>query len=110
MTEAASWTTPQQLRELLVMLLVHCEVLSPLKLWNAFWKFMSEDIVYQQRRQLNFMEYVITDLEVQTYTFIEISCCYFSMIRLSLNIQIYQKLKNVLPHAYLTLFLLRQNI
>uniref|UniRef100_A0A0D3D610 ATP-dependent DNA helicase n=1 Tax=Brassica oleracea var. oleracea TaxID=109376 RepID=A0A0D3D610_BRAOL len=77
MTEAATWATPQQLRELFVMLLVHCEVLSPLKLWNAFWKYMSEDIVYQQRRLLNFTDYDLSDVELQTYTLIEVELLLF---------------------------------
>ncbi|CAG7875470.1 unnamed protein product, partial [Brassica rapa] len=77
MTEAATWATPQQLRELFVMLLVHCEVSSPLKLWNAFWKCMSEDIVYQQRRLLNFTDYDLSDVELQIYTLIEVELLLF---------------------------------
>lgn len=59
------------------MLLVHCEVSSPLKLWNAFWKYMSEDIVYQQRRLLNFTDYDLSDVELQTYTLIEVELLLF---------------------------------
>lgn len=92
MTEAASWATPQQLRELFVMLLVHCEVSSPRKLWNAFWKFMSEDIVYQQRRLLNFADYDITDLELQTYTLIEVELLLFQYDK---NLSQYSDLPNI---------------
>ncbi|CAN6807622.1 unnamed protein product, partial [Brassica oleracea] len=77
MTEAATWATPRQLRELFAMLLVHCEVSSPLKLWDAFWKYMSEDIVYQQRRLLNFTDYDLSDVELQTYTLIEVELLLF---------------------------------
>lgn len=48
MKEASLWAIPDQLRNLFVMLLVHCEVTNPLKLWNSFLKYLSEDIVYLQ--------------------------------------------------------------
>uniref|UniRef100_A0A0D2ZUB6 ATP-dependent DNA helicase n=1 Tax=Brassica oleracea var. oleracea TaxID=109376 RepID=A0A0D2ZUB6_BRAOL len=72
MKEASLWATPNQLRNLFVMLLVHCEVSNPLKLWNSFSKDLSEDIVYLQRKLLKFGNLNLKEKEIESYTLIEI--------------------------------------
>ncbi|GJU75430.1 DNA helicase [Tanacetum coccineum] len=42
--EASFSSTPNELRNLFVQILIFCEVASPLRLWNAYWEQMSDDI------------------------------------------------------------------
>jgi hypothetical protein len=48
--DAAQWTTPYQLKQLFVIILLFCEVLDPLKLYTDHSSHMSEDIVYRVNR------------------------------------------------------------
>jgi len=68
MKEASLWATANQLRNLFVMLLVHCEVTNPLKLWNSYWKDLSEDMVFEQIKLFNFRRMNLSDEEMQINT------------------------------------------
>jgi len=72
MKEASLWATANQLRNLFVTLLVHCEVINPLKLWNSYWIDLSEDMVFEQRKLFNFRRMNLSEEEMQSYTLMEI--------------------------------------
>lgn len=72
MKEASLWATPNQLHNIFVMLLVHCEVSNLLKLWKSFLKDLSEDIVFLQRKLLKVENLNLKKEEIESYTLIEI--------------------------------------
>ena len=72
MTEAYQFASPRYLRQMFVLILIYNHVSDPQKLWNNTWEFMSEDILWHQRRLLQFPELELTPHELQQYTLIEI--------------------------------------
>ncbi|KAL1189417.1 hypothetical protein V5N11_012169 [Cardamine amara subsp. amara] len=72
MAESSQWAYACQLRELFVLILIYCEVVDPLKLWNNCWRSLSEDILHMQRRRLGFEELNLQDKEIQQYVLIEL--------------------------------------
>ncbi|KAF8102818.1 hypothetical protein N665_0193s0002 [Sinapis alba] len=50
--EPSYWATGRQLRRLFVIIILFCQVINPLKLWDHTWKFLAEDILYMKRRDL----------------------------------------------------------
>ena len=70
--EASSWGTRTQLRQLFSTILMHCEVIDPCRLWELNWKLLSEDILYKQRRILNFPNLHLSDEQIQNYALLEI--------------------------------------
>ncbi len=51
LTEAATYQRGQQLRELFVVILIHCEVSDCLNIWQTHRENLSEDILYNMRKQ-----------------------------------------------------------
>lgn len=70
--EAATWGNGSQLRQLFSTILLHCEVVNPGSLWESNWKILSEDILYKQRRLLNFPDLQLSDEQLQNYSLLEI--------------------------------------
>lgn len=70
--EAATWGNGSQLRQLFSTILLHCEVVNPGSLWESNWKILSEDVLYRQRRLLNFPDLQLSDEQLQNYSLLEI--------------------------------------
>ncbi|XP_056846795.1 uncharacterized protein LOC130497734 [Raphanus sativus] len=70
--EPSYWATGRQLRRLFVLILVYCQVISPLKLWEHSWKFLAEDILYMKRKEFRFPELELEDEQLKQYTLIEV--------------------------------------
>ena len=72
MDEAIRWGTPYQLRQLFVLLLIYCEVGSPLSLWNRCWKSLGEDMLNRKRKTFGFPKLQLNEYEIKQYTLMEI--------------------------------------
>ncbi|KAF8083394.1 hypothetical protein N665_0776s0019 [Sinapis alba] len=70
--EPSYWATGRQLRRLFVIILLFCQVIDPLKLWNHTWRFLSEDVLYMKRKEFRFLGLELTDEQLQQYTLIEL--------------------------------------
>ncbi|KAF8095209.1 hypothetical protein N665_0339s0078 [Sinapis alba] len=70
--EPSYWATGRQLRRLFVIILLFCQVINPLKLWNHTWKFLAEDILYMKRKEFRFPGLELTDEQLKQYTLIEL--------------------------------------
>ena len=66
--EPSYWATGRQLRRLFVIILVYCQVISPLKLWDHTWKFLAEDILYLKRKEFHFPNLQLEDEQLKHYT------------------------------------------
>ncbi|PWA60820.1 hypothetical protein CTI12_AA376480 [Artemisia annua] len=49
-TEVGGWAFGPQLRDTFVTILLFCDVSRPLKLWEASWNTLSEDILHKKRK------------------------------------------------------------
>ncbi|KAF8049879.1 hypothetical protein N665_2102s0002 [Sinapis alba] len=70
--EPSQWATGRQLRRLFVTILIYCQVIDPLKLWNHTWRFLSEDILYMKRKEFRFPGLELEDDQIKQYTLIEL--------------------------------------
>ncbi|CAN7050018.1 unnamed protein product [Brassica rapa subsp. trilocularis] len=70
--EPSYWATGRQLRRLFVIILVYCQVISPLKLWDHTWKFLAEDILYLKRKEFHFPNLELEDEQLKHYTLLEL--------------------------------------
>ncbi|XP_075650013.1 uncharacterized protein LOC142620542 [Castanea sativa] len=70
--EASSWASGKQLRQLFVTMLLFCEVVDPLSLWESNWKLITKDILNRQRRILQFQELILLDDQLRNYGLYEI--------------------------------------
>nr|XP_043614567.1 ATP-dependent DNA helicase PIF1-like [Erigeron canadensis] len=71
-TEAKSWATGPQLRQLFVTMLLFCEVSSPINLWNAHWEDFCEDILYRKRKLFMFPGLQLSDEQKKNYCLMDI--------------------------------------
>ncbi|KAM6543032.1 hypothetical protein CsatB_007479 [Cannabis sativa] len=72
LTEAAIWTTGNELRHLFVTILIHCQVSDARKLWQSNYTTLSEDIVTLQRKRFRIKDLQLNDIQVEAYTLFEI--------------------------------------
>ncbi|RIA04389.1 hypothetical protein BRARA_K01375, partial [Brassica rapa] len=70
--EPSSWATGRQLRRLFVLILVYCQVVDPLKLWEHTWMFLAEDILYMKRKEFRFPGLDLQDEQLKQYTLLEV--------------------------------------
>ncbi|KAL7289494.1 hypothetical protein TKK_0016681 [Trichogramma kaykai] len=56
MREAAVFMMPKQLRNLYVRILIHCNPLDPLKLWNDYKNMMSEDFARHYNQNYSYVK------------------------------------------------------
>ncbi|KAF8100721.1 hypothetical protein N665_0218s0059 [Sinapis alba] len=70
--EPSLWATGRQLRSFFVLILVYCQVISPLKLWEHTWKFLADDILYIKRKEFRFLELELEDEQLKQYTLLEV--------------------------------------
>ena len=67
LSENAHSSFPHQLREMFVNILANCSVTDPLKLWEAHWKCLSDDIVLNRRRVTENNTLQLSDTDIQSY-------------------------------------------
>ncbi|XP_071700127.1 uncharacterized protein [Rutidosis leptorrhynchoides] len=70
--EASASTTRAQLRSLFVQMLMFCEVMSPLRLWNENLELMADDIPLRAADSLHIDNLHINDTELRQYVLCEI--------------------------------------
>ncbi|XP_071713211.1 uncharacterized protein [Rutidosis leptorrhynchoides] len=70
--EASVSATSAQLRSLFVHILVFCEVVNPLRLWNENWQLMADDIPLRATATLHIDNLHINEPELQQYVLCEI--------------------------------------
>ncbi|XP_071740458.1 ATP-dependent DNA helicase PIF1-like [Rutidosis leptorrhynchoides] len=71
-SEAKSWASGAQLRELFVTMLLFCHVNKPLQLWELHWEALSDDIVRKKRKLFNFPDLILTEAQIKNYCLVEI--------------------------------------
>ncbi|XP_074299946.1 uncharacterized protein LOC141631133 [Silene latifolia] len=72
LNEANRWAMPSQLRELLVTLILFCEVTDVKTLWENSYSMLSDDIERNKRRAFNHPTLVLQEDVKRSYTLIEI--------------------------------------
>lgn len=67
MEEASAYMMPYELRALFAILLIHCEVINPIELWEQFQRYMIEDYLkhgYDETTAITFaLQHIKRDLE-----------------------------------------------
>ncbi|CAO2834987.1 unnamed protein product, partial [Amaranthus hypochondriacus] len=71
-TEASFWATAQYLRKFFAILLMSNSISRPKFVWNETWKFLSEDILYRQRKIIRLHDLRLTEIQLKNYTLVEI--------------------------------------
>ncbi|XP_059311363.1 ATP-dependent DNA helicase PIF1-like [Lycium ferocissimum] len=72
LAEAACWASGNELRNLFVTILIHCQVSDSYKLWRTNYGILSEDIISLQRKRFQLKELQLTEKQVEAYTLFEI--------------------------------------
>ena len=72
MSEAAQWASGNELRNLFVTILIHCQVSDSHKLWENNYNILSEDITSMQRKRLHLKDLQLTDKQIEAYSLLEI--------------------------------------
>ncbi|KAL3513656.1 hypothetical protein ACH5RR_026373 [Cinchona calisaya] len=70
--EAANWQTGQQLHELFVTILLFCEVVNPLDLWEKNYELLSDDIFHRQRHLLGSNNITFSLSQIMNYALYEV--------------------------------------
>ncbi|WOG91187.1 hypothetical protein DCAR_0310435 [Daucus carota subsp. sativus] len=72
LNEAAGWATGNELRNLFVTILIHCQVSDASHLWKNCFIALSEDITSLHRKRFNNKELKLTEEQVEAYTLVEL--------------------------------------
>ncbi|GKA09309.1 ATP-dependent DNA helicase PIF1-like protein [Tanacetum coccineum] len=70
--EASLWALGPQLRDLVVTILLFCDVSRPLKLWEENWEVLSDDILHKKHLLFKYPELQLTKEQIQNYCLLEI--------------------------------------
>ncbi|XP_057792157.1 uncharacterized protein LOC131008997 [Salvia miltiorrhiza] len=71
--EASHWASAKSLRSLFVTTLLSSESISrPEVVWNSCWKLLSDDVLYNRRKNLRHPDLLLSDLEIQNFALVEI--------------------------------------
>ncbi|XP_020082250.1 uncharacterized protein LOC109705878 [Ananas comosus] len=70
--EASHWSSPFNLRQLFVTLVMYCEVGDPKKLWDDYWELMSDDILYRLEEMLGIRNLKMPRQDLQNYVLFEL--------------------------------------
>ena len=70
--EACISASSPELRFLFAQILTHCEVASPLELWNKYWREMGHDIPAIISQKVRIPTYYVNDSELQGYILYEL--------------------------------------
>ncbi|XP_057456739.1 uncharacterized protein LOC130747739 isoform X2 [Lotus japonicus] len=66
--EAKDWGPGHYLRKLFLRLLISNSITRPEKVWQQTWQWLSEDVLYQQRKLSNIQDLQLSDNELQNIT------------------------------------------
>lgn len=69
LSENSDSSMPFQLRAMFVNILVYCSVSNPYGLWEAHWKALSDDVLYNKRKVTENIHLSLTEYEIQNYAF-----------------------------------------
>ncbi|KAH0735831.1 hypothetical protein KY285_011538 [Solanum tuberosum] len=72
LAEAACWASGNELRNLFVTILIHCQVSDSSKLWRSNYEILSEDITSLQRKRFQLEDLQLTEKQLESYTLFEI--------------------------------------
>ncbi|XP_016192834.1 uncharacterized protein LOC107633747 [Arachis ipaensis] len=70
--EVAELASAAQLRRLFVMLLLSGSMGRPLSVWEQTWCYLSDDILYRRRHELQYPDLTMSQDELQTFCLLEI--------------------------------------
>lgn len=70
--EASTWATTKELRSLFVHILLFCEVLSPVALWDKHWQDMADDVQRNIEASTGFYPDNMNDDSLQQYVLFEL--------------------------------------
>ncbi|XP_025665010.1 uncharacterized protein [Arachis hypogaea] len=70
--EVAELASAAQLRRLFVMLLLSGSMGRPLLVWEQTWTYLSDDILYRRRHELQYPDLTMSQDELQTFCLLEI--------------------------------------
>ncbi|KAF7839564.1 uncharacterized protein G2W53_008046 [Senna tora] len=70
--EASHWGSGQYLRSLFVTMLLSNTISRPDIVWEKCWDILSEDARYTQRRDIQFLELQVSDMELRNFALTEI--------------------------------------
>lgn len=68
LSENSHSAMPQQLRAMFVNILLYCSISDPLRLWDAHWQIMSDDIVRTRRRITENNNLSLSEHEIKNYS------------------------------------------
>lgn len=77
LSENSNSAMPFQLRAMFVNILVYCSVSNPLGLWEAHWKALSDDVLYNKRKVMENIHLTLSEYEIQNYTLAGLCKYYF---------------------------------
>ncbi|KAM3234137.1 hypothetical protein P3L10_019496 [Capsicum annuum] len=72
LAEAACWASGNELRNLFVTILIHCQVSDSAKLWRTNYEILSEDITSLQRERFQVKDLQLTEKQLEAYTLFEL--------------------------------------
>jgi hypothetical protein len=70
--EAIATATSPQLRQLFVSIVLFCEIVDPLVLFNQFWHSMHDDILYRLRISFKMPNLILSDDQLKNYVLYEL--------------------------------------
>ncbi|XP_061351494.1 uncharacterized protein LOC133296511 [Gastrolobium bilobum] len=73
--EASFWASGHYIRRLFALLLFCNNMSRPKYVWEQCWKLLSDDILYQQRKNMNRQDLVMTDEQIKNVSLAEIESC-----------------------------------
>ncbi|XP_019240131.1 PREDICTED: uncharacterized protein LOC109220120 [Nicotiana attenuata] len=79
LAEAALWATGNELRNLFVTILIHCQVTDCRKIWKTNFEILSEDIISLQRKRFRLKDLQLTKKQLEAYTLFEIESILLKM-------------------------------
>nr|XP_025887491.1 uncharacterized protein LOC112941712 [Solanum lycopersicum] len=72
LAEAACWASGNELRNLFVTILIHCQVSDSSKLWRSNYEILSEDITSLQLKRFQLEDLKLNEKQLESYTLFEI--------------------------------------
>ncbi|XP_075088410.1 uncharacterized protein LOC107790380 [Nicotiana tabacum] len=79
LAEAALWAIENELRNLFVMIFIHCQVTDCRKIWKPNFEILSEDIISLQRKRFRLKDLQLTKKQLEAYTLFEIESILLKM-------------------------------
>nr|GEV00178.1 ATP-dependent DNA helicase PIF2 [Tanacetum cinerariifolium] len=70
-SKTSFWALGPQLHDLFVIMLLFCDVIRPLQLWEQSWEILSEDILHKKSKLFKYPDLQLTYEQVKNYLEIE---------------------------------------